>query len=113
MGPEIMETLAPLSSPGHLKVSLRKSLQVPEIGHGWASYFPLFPSPGQALLMYAQGLGLVFNWEICTFRYFLQHLQYSRVCTAHQKAGADCSAWSCEQRAFRNPFPFFCWLLLP
>lgn len=32
MGPEIVETLAPLSSPGHLEVSLRKSLQVLEVG---------------------------------------------------------------------------------
>lgn len=27
-----------------------------------------------ALLTYAQGPDLVFNWEIYTFRYFLHHL---------------------------------------
>lgn len=41
MGPEIMEALAPLGSPGHLKVSLMKSLSWCSVGGGWASHFPI------------------------------------------------------------------------
>lgn len=75
MGPEIVETLAPFSGPGHLEVSLRKSccgsLRLLVAEHHAS------PGPGQAWEKHAQGLGLVFIWEIDTFSYLLQHLECS------------------------------------
>lgn len=41
MGSEIMEALAPLGSPGHLEVSLMKSLSGAWFGGGWESHFPI------------------------------------------------------------------------